>query len=338
VNLRLSGTSQPARVVLLSSLGISSSPMHTDLSTQRVAVTGAAGFIGLHLLHGLHAAGAEVVAIVVAGKPTPGLDALPFPVERIVIESDRGAGDAIRQVRPRYVVHLSAVISLERSFRMIEQTIEANIFSTISLLTACTEVKAERVILMGSCEEYGQRYCPFDATLAPDPNSPYGASKAAATAYARMFFGSFGLPTVVLRPSVVYGPRQSPRQLISMVLEALAENRTIAVTEGRQTRDFVYVDDVVDAILIALTAPNVAGETWNIGSGEVVTVRHCLELVERITGLTGLIQYGARPYAESERFHYEPMVEETYRAFKWKPSVMLEEGIVRTWQSVLNKA
>ena len=312
--------------------------MHKDLSAKRVAVTGAGGFIGLHLLHGLHAAGAEIVAIVTTGKTNPGLDALPFPVERIVVESDRDIGDAIRQVRPRYVVHLSAIISLDRSFDMIEQTMEANVIATISLLSACTEVKAGRVVLMGSCEEYGQRHCPFNATLAPDPSSPYGASKAAATAYARMFFGSFGLPTVVLRPSVVYGPRQSPRQLISMVLEALAENRTIAVTEGRQTRDFVYVDDVVDSILIALTAPNVAGEAWNIGSGEVVTVRHCLELIERITGRSGLIQYGARPYAVSERFHYEPMVDETYRTFNWRPAIMLEEGIVRTWQSVLKKA
>src|ERR1019366_7015431 len=105
--------------------------MQIDLSAQRVVVTGAAGFIGLHLLHGLHAAGAEVVAIVIAGKPTRGLDALPFPVERIVIESDRVAGDAVRRFRPRYVVHLNAVISLERSFSMIEQTIEANVISTI---------------------------------------------------------------------------------------------------------------------------------------------------------------------------------------------------------------
>jgi len=307
------------------------------LAGQRVAVTGATGFIGLHLVRSLNAAGADIVAIVAAGKPTLRLDALPDCVERIVVEDVAVMGDAIRQAAPRYVVHLNSFISIERSLRAVEQTIQTNLVSTISLLTACTEVKAERVILMGSCEEYGQKYCPFDPALAPDPNSPYGASKAAATAYARMFYGSFQLPTVVLRPSVVYGPGQSPRQLISMVLEALADNRSIAVTEGRQTRDFVYIDDVVDAILIALTAPGIAGDAWNIGSGEVVTVRQCLELIERITGRTGLIQYGARPYAISERFHYEPMVDKTFEALNWKPSIMLEEGLRKTWLSLTQR-
>jgi nucleoside-diphosphate-sugar epimerase len=188
---------------------------------------------------------------------------------------------------------------------------------------------------MGSCEEYGQRNRPFDAALATIPNSPYGASKAAATAYARMFYGSFQLPTVVLRPSVVYGPGQSPRQLISMVFQALADNRTIAVTEGSQTRDFVFIDDVVDSILIALTASGIEGDAWNIGSGEIVTVRTCLEMIEAITGRPGLIQYGARPYLDSERFHYEPKVDGTFEAFNWRPSVMLEEGLRRTWAAVL---
>ena len=109
------------------------------------------------------------------------------------------------------------------------------------------------------------------------------------------------------------------------------------MTAGRQTRDFVYIDDVIDSILVALGNPKVAGEAWNIGSGEVVTVRECLELIERITGRRGLIRYGARPYAESERFHYEPMVENTFTAFGWKPFVMLEEGLRRTWESMLNE-
>jgi len=306
-----------------------------DVCAQRVAVTGAGGFTGLHLLRSLHDSGAEIIAIIVAGRPALGLDSLPFPFERIVVDDVRLMGDAIRQTKPRYVVHLNAYVSTERTMHSVEQTLQWNLISTLSLLTACTEVKAERVILMGSCDEYGQRYWPFDTELASDPNSPYGASKAAATAYARMFYGSFHLPTVVLRPSVVYGPGQSSRQLISMVLKALAEDRPIDVTEGRQTRDFVYVQDVVDVIIKSLTQPGIAGEAYNIGSGEVVTVRHCLELIERITGRAGLIQFGARPYHESERFHYEPMLEKTYAAFDWRPSVTLEEGLTRTWHSVL---
>jgi UDP-glucose 4-epimerase len=141
---------------------------------------------------------------------------------------------------------------------------------------------------------------------------------------------------VVLRPSVVYGPGQSSRMLIAMVMHALAAGETIAVTQGEQTRDFLYVDDLADAIVLALTTPGMEGGTYNIGSGEIVSVRQCLELIEHITGCTGLIEHGARPYPVSERFHYEPMLEKTYEVLPWKASVMLEEGLRRTWKSIRN--
>jgi UDP-glucose 4-epimerase len=309
--------------------------MSHPLSQHRVLVTGASGFIGMHLIKALARVGAEVTSVVTPDRDSPRFQALPISLRRVVVDAC-AMGDVIREVSPRYVIHLNAYISLERSLKAVRESIQTNLLSTIDLLTASTEVKADRVILMGSCEEYGQKYCPFDPTLVLQPNSPYGASKAAGTAYASMFYGSFHLPTVVLRPSVVYGPDQSPRQLISMVMDALADNRPIDVTAGRQTRDFVYIDDVVDSIMLSLTNDAVVGGIYNVGSGEVVTVRETLEMIERITGRSGLIQYGARPYAESERFHYEPMLEETFKALAWHPSVMLEDGLTQTWKSIVN--
>jgi len=298
----------------------------------RVAVTGSTGFIGMHLLRGLHAAGAEIVAIVAAGRHVERLDSLPFPVERIIIEDISHIGDAIRRARAQYVIHLSAFVSTDRSVHALEETVRQNLLPTVSLLAAAADVNVSRVILLGSCEEYSQKTTPFDTALAPDPSSPYGASKAAATAYARMFTNSFRLPTVVLRPSVVYGPGQSERMLISQVMKAILENRTIGVTEGKQTRDFIYVEDVVLAIIQSLTVPGIEGGIWNIGSGEVVTVRDCLERIERITGRTGLIEYGKRPYNESEIFQYELKVQEAYNAFNWKPSLTLDTGLSKTWE------
>ncbi len=311
--------------------------MPLTLRSHRVAVTGSTGFIGMHLLRGLHAAGAEIVAIAAADRHIERLDRLPFPVERIIVDDRCNVGDAIRRAKPEYVIHLSAFVSTVRSFDALEKTLRENLFLTVSLLSAAAETKVARVILMGSCEEYSQRSTPFDTALATDPSSPYGASKAAATAYARMFSNSFGLSTVVLRPSVVYGPGQSDRMLISQVMKAIAENRSVEVTAGEQTRDFIYVEDVVDAIIRSLTVPREEGEVWNIGSGEVVTVRDCLERIEHITGRTGLIEYGKRPYNESEIFQYELKLQETYAAFDWKPSVILDEGLRRTWEFFRNK-
>jgi nucleoside-diphosphate-sugar epimerase len=288
----------------------------------------------MHLLRALQAVGAQTVAIVEASKHPERLDTLPFPVERIVVEDVAEMAAAVQQAAPAYVIHLSAYISTQRTLASLHESLQRNLLPTISLLTACAGLPAKRVILMGSCEEYSHNFVPFDTALATDPSSPYGASKAAATAYARMFTNSFNLPTVVLRPSVVYGPGQSQRMLISQVMQAIAAGRTIDVTEGKQTRDFVYVTDVVDAVLRALTVPGIEGDAWNIGSGEVVIVRDCLERIERITGTSGLIEYGKRAYIDKEIFHYELKVKETYAAFNWRPSVMLDEGLRRTWETI----
>ena len=206
--------------------------MAMTLLSHRVAVTGSTGFIGMHLLRGLHAAGAEIVAIVEAGRRVQRLDSLPFPVGRILVDDMSHIGDAIRQAKAQYVIHLSAFVSTDRSLHALDETLRQNLLPTVALLAAAAETQASRVILLGSCEEYSQKTTPFDTALATDPSSPYGASKAAATAYARMFSTAFRLPTVVLRPSVVYGPGQSDRMLISQVMKALSENRTVDVTAG----------------------------------------------------------------------------------------------------------
>ena len=156
-------------------------------------------------------------------------------------------------------MHLSAYISTEQKLGSMEATM--NLLSTISVLMACAEAKVSRVLLMGSTEEYGRNPPPYRTSDSMDPLSPYAASKAAATCYARMFHSSFHLSTVVLRPSVIYGPGQTLRMLIPMVMKALAENRLIDVTEGMQTRDFIYVTDVVDAIVVALTIADAGGGT-----------------------------------------------------------------------------
>ncbi len=192
----------------------------SQLRSQRVAVTGAGGFTGLHLLRRLHEEGASIIAMVVKGSPTAELDSLPFEFERVMVEDVDSLGRVIRQTAPNFVVHLSAYISTERSWGSMEATIRWNLLSTISVLMACAEAKVSRVLLMGSTEEYGRNPPPYRTSDSMDPLSPYAASKAAATCYARMFHSSFHLSTVVLRPSVIYGPGQTLRMLIPMVMKS----------------------------------------------------------------------------------------------------------------------
>ena len=243
----------------------------------------------------------------------------------------------VTALAPDYVIHLYAEITTERTIRAIESTLTRNLLPSIALMQACIETKVRRVILMGSGEEFGPVTGPFDDSTIPDPPSPYGASKAATTSYAKMFYRAFELPVTVLRPTVAYGPFQSPRMLIPQIMDALRVNRTIDVTEGRQTRDFIHVSDVAHGLLTALVRAETNGRSYNLGSGEVVTVKQCLSLIEEISGRKGLIRFGALPYKKGEIFSYEPLLSQTESALRWKAETSLRDGLASTWEWFLSQ-
>jgi nucleoside-diphosphate-sugar epimerase len=305
-----------------------------DLRGQRVVVTGATGFLGGHVLKLLHQANATVIAIVDRSRASSRHGASLESVETIWFDSPEQIAAAVRLAQPDFLIHLHAAVTTARTAAAVESTLQTNLMPSLEIMIACSEMSVKRLILMGSGEEFGPVTGPFDDYTIADPPSPYGASKAAVTGYAKMFYNAFRLPVVVLRPSVVYGPCQAPRMLVPQVLHALLEGRQIAVTEGRQTRDFVYVEDVARGIVRTLLAEGIDGHAFNLGSGEVVTVKQCLATIEEITGRTGLIQYGAIPYKIGEIFSYEPVIEKTFAALDWRPSVSLREGLTRTWEAL----
>jgi UDP-glucose 4-epimerase len=311
-----------------------SQPMNQiDLFSKRVAVTGAGGFLGGHVLKELQRTGAVVVAVVDRNRRSRH-EALTESIEMVPFDHPDQLVSAVTAARPDYVIHLHAVVTTERNAAAIKSTLEANLLPSLDLMVACGEMNVRRLILMGTGEEFGPVTGPFDDHTIADPPSPYGASKAAVTGYAKMFHHAFHLPVVVLRPSVVYGPGQGPRMLIPQVMHALAEGREINVTEGRQTRDFIYVEDVARGILCTLVAEGIDGHSYNLASGEVVTVKDCLRRIEAVTGCPGLIHYGAMPYKSGEIFSYEPVTQKTHLALNWRSRVSLDEGLAKTWASL----
>jgi len=309
-----------------------------DLSGKRVVVTGATGFLGGHVLGQLLTTGATVIAVADRDRTARRSEHPVRSMETLWFDRPEQLAESVQSAKPDYVVHLHAAVTTNRSAAAVRSTLEANLLPSLDLMTACVETQVKRLILIGSGEEFGPVTGPFDENTASDPVSPYGASKAAVTAYARMFHRAFQLPVVVLRPSVVYGPFQAPRMLIPQVLQSLLEGKEVAVTEGRQTRDFIHVEDVAKGIVSALIKEGIEGRSFNLASGEVATVRDCLERIERITGRHGLIRYGALPYKTGEIFSYEPIAESTFSALNWRPAISLDDGLTETWESIRNPA
>lgn len=298
-------------------------------SANRVVVTGGAGFVGQHLIRSLLRQGASVETVVLAGADEQRMRDLGFPIPVRVVASGSELGEAVRAVEPTEVVHLGAILDNRPTTEALDRTLAANFLSSVSLMQAMVGSTVRRIVLMGSCEEYGRNETPFDPSLAVDPSTPYAASKAAVTAYARMFFHAFGLGTVVLRPAVIYGYGQNPRMLISDVMGTLLRGEPVDVTLGEQERDFLYIDDMVAAIERALTAPGIEGCTLNIGTGTVTTVRECIAQIETLVGRPGLVRWGARAYAKNESFRYSPDCREATRRLQWNAKIDLPTGLAR---------
>jgi nucleoside-diphosphate-sugar epimerase len=167
----------------------------------------------------------------------------------------------------------------------------------------------------------------MDEALACDPDDPYGVSKLAGGLLARVVGRSFGIETAHMRLFSVYGPGEDQRRLVASVINSLVGGLPIDLTPGGQVRDFVYVDDVADALLTAAFKPGIDGVTANVGTGVETTVRDLCLRAAAITGGPELLRFGARPYRDGERFHWRAATEHAERTLGWTARTSLDEGL-----------
>jgi UDP-glucose 4-epimerase len=253
-------------------------------------VTGGAGFIGSHVVHTLLARGQSVR---IADDFSSGLrENVPSAVTADLVDGDLAdAAIAARAVAGcKYVIHLAAIPSVPRSVKDPVRTHRANVDGTLNLLVAARDAHVKRLVFAGSSAAYGDTpTLPKHEDMPVNPLSPYALHKIIGEQYCQMFTRLYGLETVTTRFFNVFGPRQQPGSpysgVISLFIEAVVEGRVPTIYgDGGQTRDFTYVSDVVDGILRACEAPDVAGEIINVAAGRRVSL---LELLETLQDLAG---------------------------------------------------
>lgn len=268
----------------------------SSLQGAHCLVTGAAGFIGSHLVGKLLNAGARVRAVDnLSTGFFANLDSFQqgeFAERLEFIEADvSDSGTAAETVRDTdHVFHLAAMASVPRSMREPSLCHMWCATSTVELLTAAAAAGTKRFVLSSTSAAYGDSlFVSKRETDPPLPLSPYAASKLAAESYCAAFNREFNIETVVLRYFNVFGPRQDPQSEYSAVIPRfvsmiLSGERPVIYGDGNQSRDFVFVGDVADANLLAATQPDVAGGTFNIARGERTTL---LELLQTLRTLLG---------------------------------------------------
>ncbi len=300
-------------------------------------ITGIGGFIGSSLARALVARGEQVRGVdnFSTGKReniTEILDQIDFH------EADIADLAAMRKACAGvdFVLHQAAIPSVPKSVLDPLSSNRANVDGTVNVLVAARDAKVKRVVYAASSSAYGDTpTLPKHETMSPDPISPYAVAKLASEHYMVSFYRCYGLETVALRYFNVFGPRQDPSSPYSGVLakfitQMLRGEQPTIFGDGEQSRDFTYIDNTVDANLLACHAPasQVAGKVFNIATGRRVTLN------ETFKALQGLTSYSGQPKYESARDgdikHSLADISKAQAALGYKPTVDFEEGLRRT--------
>lgn len=296
----------------------------------RVVVTGGTGFVGAATVRVLAAAGLEVHAVDLR-PPSP---RRPLPSAVTVHRLDAGSpafAALVRRLRPQAVIHLAAQTRVAASLRDPLGDFEANVAMTARVARWAAEAGARRLVFASSAAVYGQpQAVPLPESAPCRPLSPYGLHKLLAEQYLLGAAHLYGLEVVVLRYANVYGPGQEAGLeggvVASFVERALAGLPLRVEGDGLQTRDFVFVDDVARANLLALTAA-APGAVLNVGTGQQVSVR---QLAEQVLALIGERPLEAAPPRPGDIRHSALDPAAAARVLGWRAEVPLDEGLRRT--------
>ncbi len=300
-------------------------------------ITGIAGFIGSALARELLQRGEKVRGIdnLATGKRENIAEILSHIDFR---EKDILDLDAMKQACSGvdYVLHQAAIPSVPKSVLDPIGSNRANVDGTVNVLVAARDAKVKRVIYAASSSAYGDTpTLPKDERMTPDPISPYAVAKLAGERYMISFYRCYGLETVALRYFNIFGPRQDPSSPYSGVLAKfitlmLKSQQPTIFGDGEQSRDFTYVDNAVEANLLACKAPaaEAVGKVFNVATGRRVTLNETFKLLQQITSYSGVPIYGQERAGDIKHSLADISLAEKHLAYK--PKVNFEEGLRQT--------
>jgi UDP-glucose 4-epimerase len=304
-------------------------------SMAKILITGGAGFIGSHLAKKLLDLNNDIVifdnldSFYSTELKNKNLESVAPSDRYVFIRGDirdyTSVCAALDDVQ--VIIHEAAQPGIRASLENPMKTHETNISGTLNILRAAVKKNIKRVIIASSSSVYGDtNELPYREEDAPQPLSPYGVSKLASDHYAKVFNEVYGLSTVSLRYFSVYGPRIRPDLVLPIFTNALVHNKKVKIFgDGEQSRDFTYIEDIVEGTLRALTKNNIDGETFNIASGERTTINKLYNL------LCELVDRKSAPIHETEKKgevrHTHANINKARKHLGYKPRYNIQKGL-----------
>ena len=295
------------------------------IKNNSILIVGGTGFIGSHIVKEALIRGLQVAVISKNHKPLS--DRLKG-VEYLCVDISQKdkLHNELKDKQFQYVVNLGGYVNHSNYSSGGDKVFDVHFNGAKNLINFLNKDVLKSFIQIGSSDEYGINSAPQNENQREAPISPYSFTKTATTQFLQMLYRTEELPTVTLRLFLVYGIGQDDKRFIPQIIKGWLSDSSISTSAGGQLRDFCYVNDITDGIIKALTNDNVNGKVINLASGNPITIRKVVELVQKTVG-KGTPVFGEIAYRVGENMKLYADISRAKNILKWKPSVTVEQGI-----------
>ncbi len=296
--------------------------MGNTLKNKKILVTGGKGYLGSFLVESLREKGADIYIISIEAENSDH----NFPID---ITNFDALDAVIKKIQPDIVYHLAASISRNRDFGIFDNMLKVNVNGTFNLLKSLLETNCQQFIFTSSSEIYGNNVSPFHEDLVPMPVSPYSATKVMAENLIKTFSQQYKKNYTILRLFNFFGENMSDDFFISQMVNSLKKGQDFLMTKGEQTRDFLYVKDVVSALTIVAENTNAYNDTFNVCSGKGTSLSSLASVVNKQVKTRATVKLGALPYRENEVWEMIGSSVKIKEKLGFIPEHTLSEGLER---------
>lgn len=302
-------------------------------NTRPILVTGAGGFIGSHIVHRLLEDGHSVAVLVKKETDLWRLAAVEKDITKVrasLLDKDALEGELV-DLNPAGVFHLAASNIASGVTAGDGNVVNANLLGTKKLIDSLADIEYSFFIQTGSFMEYGPKMHPVREDDMPEPTELYSITKLGATLYANAVARQMDKPLVTLRLFTPYGPYMQMGRLVSEVIRRALAEEPIELSDRSITRDFIFIDDVVDLCMEMMSAAKrFPGEIFNCGSGRAVRMEDFINMVCELTHTTSDVRWGARPVLKYDAALWQADMSKVHQHVGWRPRYSLSEGIQET--------
>ena len=298
-------------------------------------MTGGGGFIGRALVKSLISVGAKVVSLSrrkkMDNEPAQGVESVNADIrDRIALKR------ALSGCAFEYVFNSGGYIDHSPYQNGGRSVIDVHYVGVMNLIEEVWGPSLKRFIQIGSSDEYGSAAAPQKEVVRETPISPYSAAKTAATQLIQTLARSERFPGVVVRLFLAYGPGQDQKRFLPQIIRGCLEDQIFPASQGEQVRDFCYIEDIVEGLILSAVEPKAMGEVINIASGKPVSIRRVIEKVVELIG-KGRPVFGAHPYRLGESMELYADISLAKRILQWEPKTMLNDGLSKTIEFYKNR-